>query len=127
MKKNRKRILYAIAFILLMIIEVCIAVYIRGGFIRNYFGDVLSVMVVYSFVRIFMPEGCRRLPLYVFLFAVGIELTQYFQLVRLLGLENNRVISVVLGGAFDWADILCYGAGCLIIWAAAAAGELRRV
>lgn len=115
MAKKRKRILFFVAFISVFLVETLIALYVRG-FVRNYMGDVLAVAAVYFFLRVFIPNGCRLLPLYVFLFAVGVEITQYFHLANLLGLQNNRVISTILGGVFDWVDILCYGIGCLIIF-----------
>jgi hypothetical protein len=115
-KTKLKRIVYFSAFVLLLLVEVYIAIYVRDDFIRPYVGDVLAVMVVYFFVRTIWPEGIKWLPFYVFLFAVGVEITQYFHLARLLGAENNRVMSIILGGVFDWADILCYAIGCIIIW-----------
>ena len=120
MPKNRMRIIYFLAFVLLIMIEVYIAVFIDSGFVRNYLGDVLVVMVVYFFIRIFIPTGCRLLPLYVFIFAVAVEITQLFHLVTLLGMQNNRLVSTILGGIFDFADILCYLIGCLIIFVASA-------
>jgi hypothetical protein len=56
------------------------------------------------------------LPLYVFLFSVCVEFTQYFHFVKFIGMENNQVISIILGGTFDWIDILCYGIGCFFAW-----------
>ena len=79
-----KRLIYSGVFFVLLMIEVLIAVYVHDDLIRPYVGDMLVVIVVYCFVRIFMPVKCRILPLYVFLFAVGIEILQYFQLVQLL-------------------------------------------
>jgi len=111
-----KRPRYALAFLVVLLTEICIALFVRDAFIRPYIGDVLAVVVVYFFVRIFKPEGWKWLLLYVFLFAVCIEIAQYFHLLQLLGLANNRIISIVLGGTFDWLDILCYGIGCLMIW-----------
>ncbi len=115
-KTNLKRIIYFSAFVLLTLLEVYIAIYVHDTFIRPYLGDVLVVMVVYFFVGAIRPEGFKLLPLYVFLFAVCVEVSQYFHLVRLLGMEDNRVISTILGGVFDWMDIICYGIGCAIIW-----------
>ena len=116
MKKGRKRLAYFALFLLVTAVEVCIAVFVHDKFIRPYFGDVLAVVAVYFFVRFFLPDGCRRLPLYVFLFAVCVEISQFFHLVRLLSLENNRFMRILLGGSFDWVDILCYGVGCLAVW-----------
>nr|WP_288829133.1 DUF2809 domain-containing protein [uncultured Clostridium sp.] len=114
-KRNQLRIKYAIAFVLLLIVEVMIALYVHDSFVRPYVGDMLVVILVYSFTRIFIPERCRLLPLYVFLFAAGVEVLQYFKLVQVLGLESNRFMRIVLGSVFDIKDIVCYGAGSILL------------
>lgn len=109
------RVRYGLIFLILFIVEVCIALFIHDRLIRPYIGDVLVVFVVYCFVRVFLPIKCRLLPLYVFLFAAGVEVLQYFELVRVLGLENHAFLRTLLGSVFDMKDILCYGAGCVIL------------
>ena len=84
----KKRIFYIISFLVIFCIEVFIALYIRDSFIRPYMGDALVVVLVYSFVRIFIPTGVPRLPFYVFLFACFVEVLQYFQLVETLVLSK---------------------------------------
>ncbi len=106
---------YFVIFMLLLIIEVLIALYVHDDFIRPYIGDVLVVVVIYCFIRIWMPEKCRLLPLYVFFFAAGVEGLQYFNLVRVLGMEENVFLRVLIGSVFDWKDILCYAAGCVVL------------
>lgn len=116
MSDNRKkRMVYAAVTILLLIIEILIALYVHDDFIRPYVGDGLVVVVIYSFLRIWMPEKVRLLPFYVFLFAVFVEVLQYFDLAALLGLGDNRFFRILLGATFDIRDILCYGAGCLVL------------
>lgn len=110
-----KRLIYGGVFLVLLMVEVLIAVFVHDDLIRPYVGDMLVVIVVYCFVRIFMPVKCRILPLYVFLFAVGIEILQYFQLVQLLGLEENKILRILLGSVFDVMDILCYAIGCVAL------------
>lgn len=107
---------FAAAFVLLFLIEAGIALWVHDQLIRPYVGDMLVVVLVYLFVRIFFPKGIRRLPLYVFLFAAAVEVTQYFDLVRLLGLWHCRAARIILGSVFDWKDIACYGVGCLFLW-----------
>lgn len=114
-KRNQIRIKYAIAFVLLLFVEVMIALYVHDTFVRPYVGDMLVVILVYSFTRIFIPERCRLLPLYVFVFAAGIEVLQYFKLVHVLGLESNRFLRIVIGSVFDIKDIVCYGVGCILL------------
>ena len=55
----------------------------------------------------------RLLPLYVFLFEACVEIGQYFDVVALLGLEDNRLISIALGRTFSWLDLVCYAIGCV--------------
>ena len=95
------------------LIDLIIALHVHDRIIRPYIGDML--VVVYCFVRVFVPRGMKRLPLYVFLFAVCVEVLQYFRLAELLGLQGNTAARIILGSVFDWKDIACYGAGCLLI------------
>lgn len=111
----KRRICYAAATVLLVITEVLIALYVHDDFVRPYVGDVLVVIAVYCAVRIFIPVKCKLLPLYVFIFAGGVELLQYFDLVKKLGLENNIFLRTLLGSVFDVKDIICYAAGCIVL------------
>ena len=108
----KKRLFYLFATLVLLAIEVLIALFVHDDFVRPYVGDMLVVVVIYTFVRIFVPQKCRLLPLWIFLFAVAVEVLQYFEIVRLLGLSENRFMSVLIGGTFDWKDIACYAVGC---------------
>lgn len=126
MKKSQKnpesrlwfshRLKYAAFFILLLLTEILIALYVRDQLVRPYVGDMLVVALVYYLVRIWFPKGVKRLPLWVFLFAVAVEISQYFNLAALLGVDHIRAARIILGSTFDWADIACYGVGCLILW-----------
>lgn len=113
--KKRKRLIYAAITLILLVTEVLIALFVHDAFIRPYIGDVLVVVVIYTFIRIFIPEKCRLLPFFVFLFAAGVEALQYFEIVELLGLGNNRFFRILIGSVFDFNDILCYGVGCLLL------------
>lgn len=110
---NKKRVIYAGATVVLLAIEVFIALYIHDKFIRPYIGDV--IVVVYTFVRIFIPERVRMLPLYVFIFAAGVEVLQLFHIVDILGLGSNRFMRILIGSVFDMADVICYGIGCVML------------
>ena len=110
-----KRWFYVIMTIVLLIIEVLIAIFVHDSIIRPFIGDVLVVILIYSLIRIIEPERIRLLPLYIFIFAVIVEVLQYFHIVDLLGLGGSRFFRVLIGGVFDWRDILCYGVGCLLL------------
>lgn len=85
------------------------------AFVRPYVGDVLVVILIYTFIRIFLPEGGKWLPLYIFLFAAGVEILQLFHLVERLGLENSSLFRILIGSVFDITDILCYAVGGLLV------------
>ena len=98
-----------------MAVETLIALYVHDRVVRPYVGDMLVVLVVYCFGRIFVPVKVRRMPLYVFLFAACVEVLQYFDLVTLLGLSGSRFARIVLGSVCDGKDLACYAAGCLLL------------
>ncbi len=110
-----KRTAYLLATVLIFLLELSIALFVRDAFIRPYVGDILVVVLVYTFLRIIFPERPRLLPLYVFLFAAGVEALQGMRIVELLGLQDNRFFSILIGTTFDWKDIACYGVGCLLL------------
>ena len=111
----RKRAFYLILTIILLIIEVLIALYVHDNFIRPFVGDVIVVIVIYTFVRIFIPEKVRLLPLYIFIFAVAVEMLQGIHIVNILGVADNRFLRTIIGDSFDIKDIICYGIGCIFL------------
>lgn len=109
-----KRLVYALMFLFLLVTEVCIALFVHDRFIRPYFGDVLVTVLICAFLRIFVPNRIRLLPLYVFLFAMAVEFGQYLDMVKLLGLQDSTFFTVLLGTSFSVYDLICYAAGCLL-------------
>ena len=93
--------------------EIYIAVCVKGGFVRHYAGDVLAVILLYAFVRAIFSVTPSNLALKIFAFAAALELAQYFGAVQILGIEN-KILKVMIGGTFDFADLLCYAAGCAL-------------
>lgn len=111
---TKKRIAYALAFVTLVVIEVLIALFVRDSFVRPYGGDIIVIAVLYAFVRIFIPQKLKLLPLYLFAFAVFVECAQAVDYVSLLGLSEIKFFKILLGTSFSWYDVACYGAGSII-------------
>ena len=111
----KKRILYAVATLFLLLIEVIIALYVHDDFIRPYVGDMLVVIVIYTFIRIIVPEKCKLIPLFLFIFAAGVELLQLANIVEILGVADNKFLKILIGSVFDIKDIVCYAVGCVIL------------
>lgn len=117
-EKLRKSMGYGVAFALILMVEILIALFVRDRFIRPYGGDILVTVLICCFVRIFFPEKIKLLPLWVFLFSAMVEVGQYFDYVTLLGLGEIEFFRILLGTSFSTADIVCYGIGCLLFFGA---------
>ncbi len=101
--------------LILFAIEVFIAVFIRDRFIRPFVGDVLVVILLYCSVKSFVNQSTSKVAFAVLIFAVAIEVLQYFQLVDRLGLHDNQFARIVLGSTFDWMDLVAYTIGTIVI------------
>lgn len=97
----------------ILAVEIYIAICINGGFVRHYAGDVLAVILLYVLTRVIFNAPPLNLPFKIFAFAAALELAQYFGAVQILGVEN-KILKVMIGGTFDFADLLCYAAGCVL-------------
>ena len=106
---------YLFLTIFLFLIELGIALFVKDTVIRPFVGDVLVVVLIYCFLRIFLQGVAWKIALGVLIFACLIEIGQYFDYVKLLGLENNRILSVAMGRTFEWTDFLAYFTGFLLI------------
>ncbi len=109
------RSVYLIAAIVIFAIEVLIALFVRDNFVRPYVGDVLAVALVYTALRAVTPLSFPQALALTLAIAVVIELAQAFGLVGALGLADNELARIVLGGVFDWHDLAAYAAGGAII------------
>lgn len=114
---KKPRFVYAIAFSILLFVEFLIGMFVHDDFIRPYIGDVLVTVLICCLCRIIIPKGVSALAIYVFAFATLVEIGQYFELVKLLGLEDNVFISTVVGTTFSAIDLVCYAVGCIAFWA----------
>lgn len=106
---------YFLIFILIFIIEVCIAIYIKDNFIRPYFGDYLVIFLVYYFAISFINTNKNKIALGVLIFAFVVEIIQYFQILSYFNLEKNRILRVVAGNTFSFEDLLIYTLAFLTI------------
>lgn len=103
--------------ILIFFAEVLIATKLKDiYFVRAYLGDVLVVMLMYYFIKAFFDCSSTKLIIGIFIFSCFIEFAQYFHFGELLGFKDNRIMMIILGNSFSWIDIICYLAGCLLLF-----------
>lgn len=106
---------YFLFTLLLFILEVIIALYVRDSIIRPYGGDFLVVIMLYYGVRAFINAFPWKIAIAVLAFSFLIETMQYFNLVDKLGLTNNIVAKTVIGYGFEWKDIIAYTLGIITV------------
>lgn len=109
---------YFLTTIFLFLAEASIATIFKDIiWLRAYFGDVLVVILIYTFMLTFLDiKNKMLLNIGVFLFACAIEFAQYFHFAEWLGLKDNTIAMIVLGNSFSWIDILCYAMGSFCIF-----------
>ncbi len=112
-KPKTNKLIFAAVSLILLVSEILIGKYAHG-FVRGSVGDILVVILLFSLLRIIFTDKPKILPLLVFAFAVIIEILQYFEFVSLIGMSDNRIVSIALGGTFSFGDIACYAAGAVI-------------
>ncbi|MCM0147194.1 DUF2809 domain-containing protein [Photobacterium galatheae] len=97
---------------LLLVVLVLIALFVRDSFVRPFLGDVLVVVWLYACVTSVIRCQPWVASLSVLAFAYAVELAQYIQVLHWLGWENHTALRIILGATFDWLDILAYTIGC---------------
>lgn len=102
--------------IIIFLVEVFIAKFVDDAFVRPYGGDILVVILIYYFVKSFVEIKPLYLGLGVLFFAYMIEVGQYFRMEEVLGLQEYKIMRIVLGTSFSWIDILCYTIGAIICY-----------
>ena len=112
-KPKTNKLIFAAVSLILLAAEILIGKYAHG-FVRGSVGDILVVILLFSLLRIIFTDKPKSLPLLVFAFAVIIEILQYFEFVSLIGMSDNSIVSIALGGTFSFGDIACYAAGAVI-------------
>jgi len=109
---------YLIIASLLFLVEVYIALYVKLPIIRHFIGDVLVVILIYTFIKSIFNFSVKTTVVGVLIFSYLIEIFQYFKGIELLGLEDYFLARMVIGTTFTWSDLVAYlmGAALIIIF-----------
>ena len=106
---------YAALTIALLAIELAIALFLNDPIIRPYVGDALAVVLVYAGLRAVTRLAVAPATLVAFAIAVAIEFSQYFHLLKAIGLDHNRFARMILGSGFDPKDFIAYASGAVAV------------
>ena len=105
-----------IAFIFILLIEILIAIYIKGGFIRHIFGDFLAAITLFFFFQSFFNFKNSYIAVIVLLISYCIEFLQLVHILKILNLEHHKFLRIVFGTTFSVTDLIAYTLGiCTIL------------
>ncbi|MGB3800097.1 MAG: DUF2809 domain-containing protein [Lewinella sp.] len=107
---------YLLLTLLLFIVEVLIALYVRDTIVRPYGGDFLVVILIYCFLRTFIDRPPLPLAVVTLLFAFAVEFAQLFRIVEVLGLQGIRLAEIVIGTGFSIPDLIAYTLGVGVVY-----------
>jgi Protein of unknown function (DUF2809) len=106
---------YFLLAILLLCTEVYIGLYMHDAIIRPYGGDFLVVIFLYCLVKSFINLPVLPAAAWVLIFAYVVEVSQYFHLVNMLGLQRSKIAKILLGTSFSFIDLGMYTLGTLLV------------
>lgn len=106
----RSRRKYAGFTAVLLFAETAIALYHFHPLIRGFLGDVLAVMLLFTFLKTFFSLSSIQLATGALAFAILIETAQLFEMHRLFDIRSE-FLQLLTGTTFDPMDILAYLVG----------------
>lgn len=106
------RLAYFAAAVFIFLLEIAIARGIFGrGFIRGSVGDILAIMLLYTFFRACTMRPPAATALLATVIGFVVEILQYFHFASLIGLKPGSILSIMLGTVFSFQDLLMYCIG----------------
>lgn len=106
---------YFVLFIILLLIEVSIAYFLKTGFIRHTFGDFLVVILLYCLLKSFINFKPITMAIIVLFISFTIEFLQLTPFLEWLNLHDNTLAKTVLGSTFHVSDLVAYTLGVITI------------
>lgn len=107
---------YFMLSLVLLLIEVFIALYVKDRIIRPFVGDFLAVIFLYYLLASFLAISPLKISLIVLSISYLIEWLQYIHFIELIGWEDRKLLKIILGSSFDWGDILAYTLGVVMVF-----------
>ena len=87
----------------------------HDSIIRPFGGGFLMVILLYCAVKSFVNAPVLLCAVGVLTFSYAVEVSQYFHLVYLLGLQNSKAAVMLFGTSFSFTDLLMYTSGTTFV------------
>ncbi|WP_083244021.1 DUF2809 domain-containing protein [Leptospira tipperaryensis] len=113
----KRRLIYVgFLFFFLSLCFVIVQFFDSNRLVRGFLGDLIIVMVLYSFFKSIADFDSVKLSIFIILFSFVLETLQYFKIIRLLGFKENYLTKIIFGSVFDPLDLLAYLIGVFLIF-----------
>ncbi len=106
---------YLIIALIIFLVEVCIAYFLKTGFIRHTLGDYLVVMLVYCFIKGITNLSVITSALLTFCIAFSVEFLQLTPILEVANLKQYKIARIIFGTTFSVSDLVAYSAGVITI------------
>lgn len=109
-----RRIIFGLLSLLLLCVEILIGLY-SHGWVRNYVGDLLVVILIYTIIRTtspYHPSKWYILPTIVLAFSFCVEFVQLWGFCDRFGI-TNRFLRILIGTGFSVIDLVSYTIGVI--------------
>ena len=119
MMNLKKRFIYLLASIIVMIIGFCMRKYphAQPAFVAEYFPDAVWAMMIYIGVGVLFPNWrIAKKAIASLIFCYAIECSQLYKAPWIKTVRANRLGGLILGFDFVWSDIICYTCGIAFIF-----------
>jgi hypothetical protein len=93
-----------------------VKIFSGNRFIRGFIGDIIVILLVYFFIKIFSDFHALKLTLFTLAIAFTTEFLQYLRLTSYLGLEHNPLALLIFGSVFDPYDLVAYTIGAILVY-----------
>ncbi len=95
--------------VLVFIAELIIAQ--TSGFIRHTLGDFLVVILLFYLVKAFSNFSNITIGIGVLLFSFLVEFLQLTSFLECIGMQNNKLATIIFGATFSIGDLIAYTLG----------------
>lgn len=108
--------IYFIASVLLFLVEVLIATFLKSGFIRHTFGDFLVVILIYCFIKSFFTINSHSVAIITLVIAYVVEFIQLTPFLEHFELEDEKWANLLFGNSFSTQDLVAYTLGVMVVF-----------
>lgn len=109
MKNTNKT--YLFISVILLIVEIVIAIFVKDQFIRPIFGDYLASILLFYLLAMLLKMSLNKTAVISLSISYTIEGLQFIHILEILNLDKIKILNILVGNSFSWIDILAYTLG----------------